>query len=489
MPKRSRRKLLEARLVSRQDPPEHGPDGTKADPVLRSLREPARDVGGRSETEQADLLGHTPLPSVQRQSVTAGIVQAQGNQHAQRVVNTVKAQRQQQEREQVRSDVRSYLAVYAQKQGSLVLAQSLLDVLQMVTSRSAADIRNVWLPVPVDEHEALKRLDPMLPQRLTKQMSNRLLQAKTNLIVQSAVVKPQAAPTPVPTKGKPTPVEEQEALAKWIAGMLQNKPPENKKGNTEALVKLVEGYLETKQGKELKQMALRALLSTKGLPFTLITGSAALAAMVANNTDIPSTPEIPIGENLSLKAEFEGTFQKPTGIKLSLKFKFGGPKPEKRVGGGRKVLALPPELEAYIGKIDRQLFTKWFRERAFHDWEWATPEEEEDKLAFYKLARDKPEALGLPETRLVAEHTARSLVEAALANRIRELEGKGGEKEVTIDLGHAEQWDRFTTLEGLTARLQWMLGLLLPKVPFGAKGVEQVTFRCGKRLIPIRVKR
>lgn len=489
MAKRTRLKLQEEQPAARGDRHEQLDAGDKANPVQRSLREHAGDMGGRSEAEQADLLGHGPLQPVQRQSLAAGIVQAQGNQHAQRVVNTVKARREQQEREQAQSEVRSYLAVYVQKHGTLLLTKSLLEVLQMVTSRSAAEVRNVWVPVPKDEHEALKQLGSILPQRLSKEARARLLEAKTNLMVQSIAVKPQGAPTVVPAKGKPTPLEEQEALAKWIAGMLQGKSPQDKSGNTEALVKLIEAYLETKQGKELKQKALHALLGSKGLPFTLITGSAALAAMVANNTDIPSTPEIPIGENLSIKVEFEGTFQKPTGIKFALKLKFGGPKVEKYKGKERTVLALPPELEAYIGKIDPQLFTKWFRERAFQEWEWATPEEEETKLAFYKLARDKPEALGLPETRLVAQHTARSLVEAAMANRIRELEGKSGQKDLMIDLGHAEQWDRFTTLEGLMPRLQWMLSLLLPKVPFGARGIEQVTFRCGKRLIPIRVKR
>jgi len=489
MPKSNRLKVREERAALRHVPPEHGHDDTKAKPVQGSRYEPGHDVGGRSEAEQADLLSNKPLQPVQRQSLTTGIVQAQGNQHAQRVVNTVKAQREQQERERVKSDVSSFLAVYAQKHGSLLLTQSLLEVLQLVTSRSAADIRNVWLPVPKDEHEALKRLGPILPQSLSKETSKRLLEAKTNLMVQSIVAKPKAAPAAVPAKGKPTQIEEQEALAKWIAQMLQNKSPQDKGGNSQALVKLIEAYLETTQGKELKQKALRALLGTKGLPFTLITGSAALAAMVANNTDIPSTPEIPIGDNLSIKVEFEGTFQKPTGIKFALKLKFGGPKVEKQQGRAKTVLALPPELEAFIGRIDKQLLTKWFEQRAFHEWEWATPEEEEKKLAFYKMARDKPQALGLPETQLVAEHTARSLVEAAITNRIRELEGKSSEKEVKIDLGHEEQWDRLTTLEGLTPRLQWMLGLLLPKVPFGGQGVEQVTFRCGKRLIPLRVKR
>ena len=489
MPKRKRVKVRAEHLALRRDPREQAHDDAATKPVPRSPHESARDVGGRSAAEQADWLGSKPLQPAQRQSLTTGIVQAQGNQHAQRVVDTVQAQREQEERERVKSDVSAFLVEYRQKQGSLLLTQSLLEVLQMVTSRPAAEIRNVWLPVPKDQYEALKRLGTMLPQGLSKQTRKRLLEARTNLAIQSVGAKAKAAPTAVPAKETPKPGQEQEALAKWIAQTLQNKSPQDKGGNTQALVKLIEAYLATKQGKDLKEKALRALLGTKGLPFTLITGSAALAAMVANNTDIPSTPEIPIGENLSIKVEFEGTFQKPTGIKFALKFKFGGPKVEKQQGRAKTVLALPPELEAYIGKIDRQLLTKWFEERAFHDWEWATPEEEDKKLAFYKMARDRPEALGLPETQLVAQRTARSLVKAAIANRIRELEGKSPEREVTIDLGHEQQWDRLTTLQGLTPRLQWMLGLLLPKVPFGAQGVEQVTFRCGKRLIPLRVKR
>ncbi len=489
MAKRKRLKRQEEKLAARRDWHDQtgGEDRTRS--VQQSLHERARDVGGASEAEQAELLGSKPLQPVQRQLLTTGIVQAQGNQHAQRVVNTVKAQRQREQQEKIKSDVSSFLAVYAQKQGSLLLTQSLLDVLRLVTSRSEAEIRNVWLPVPKSPHEAIARLGPMLPHSLSKETSKRLVEAKTNLMIQSVVAKPKAAPAAVPAGEKPTQRQEQEDLAKWIAQMLQGKSPQDKGANTEALTKLIEAYLATKQGKELKEKALRALLGTKGLPFTLISGSAALAAMVANNTDIPSTPEIPIGDNLSIKVEFEGTFQKPTGIKFALKWKFGGPKTEKRGGKEGTVLALPPELEAYIGRIDRQTLYKWFAGRAFHDWEWATPEEEEAKLAFYKMARDKPEALGLPDAQLVAQHVARSLVEAAVANRIRELKGNGPQKEIQIDLGHNEQWDRLTTLEGLTPRLQWMLSLLLPKVPFGAQGVEQVTFRCGKRLIPLRVKR
>jgi hypothetical protein len=487
--KRNRLKLREERPAVRHDPHERAHDDAKVISGQRSPHEPTRDVGGASEAEQADLLANRPLQLAQRQSLATQIVHTQGNQHVQRVVGTVQAQRGEADRDEIAAQMREILRLHQSKQGSLQLSDALVATLQIAIPRSAEQIKALWQPLPKGIEDAVKRLEPALPANLPRKTMERLLAARTNLAIMTAVVKPSPQPAPSPAKKETSPLQEQEALAKAIARMLQNKPAEDKSGNTEALTKIVQAYLETKQGKELKEKALRLLLSTKGLPFTLMTGTAALAAMVASNTTIPSTPEIPIGDNLSIKVEFEGTFQKPTGVKFALKWKFGGPKVEKREGKESTVLALPPELEAYIGRIDRQTLYKWFSERAFHDWEVATPEEEDAKLAFYKMARDKPEALGLPDAQLVAQHVARSLVEAAIANRIRTLEGKSPEKEVKIMLGHDEQWDRLTTLEGLTPRLQWMLGLLLPKVPFGAQGVEQVTFHCGKRPIPLRVKR
>jgi hypothetical protein len=132
---------------------------------------------------------------------------------------------------------------------------------------------------------------------------------------------------------------------------------------------------------------------------------------------------------------------------------------------------------------------KWFAQRALWEWESAGPEHEEEKLRFYKAARDRPDDLGLPDTRLVAEKVSRVLVETAVQNRINQLEGKGVTKAIEIDLKHAQQWNRLLQVPGLAARLSWLLNLLVPKVPYGALGIEKVTFTCGRWLITVPVKR
>jgi hypothetical protein len=218
-------------------------------------------------------------------------------------------------------------------------------------------------------------------------------------------------------------------------------------------------------------------------------GTAALAAMVANNTNIPSTPELPIKDNLSIKFEFEGTFQKPTGFKIAFKFTFGGPKKEKQKGREHTVLALPKELHAYIDRIDRRMLFKWFAQRAFWEWESAGPDQEEEKLRFYKAARDRPDDLGLPDTRLVAKRVSRVLVETAIQIRINQLQGKVVTKHIQIDLQHAQHWNQLLIVPGLAQRLAWLLNLLVPRVPYGALGIEQVTFKCGKWPITVPVKR
>lgn len=451
----------------------------RADPVSKAAP---------STEDQAAWLGSARLQRAQRHDLAAQIERTQGNRHVQRVVDVAQAQPERDKRA-VRSQLREILSLHQQKTGSLNLTQSLLSVLQLATSRSAQDIAAHWLPAPKSVGDALRKVAPLLPESVSAEVMQQLDKARVNLVVTSAAVKASTAFTPVPAKEETLPGQEKDALAKAIAKMLQNKPAEDKGGNTEALTKLVQAFLETKQGKQVKQQALGMLLSKKGLPFTIMTGSAILAAMIANNTTIPSVPEIPIGDNLSLKVEFEGTMQKPTGIKVLLKFSFGGPKVEKAEGKEQTVLALPAELVAYIDRIDRQTLAKWFAQRAFYEWESATPEQEEEKLAFYKAARDRPDALGLPDTRLAAQHIAREMVGAAIQNRLNQLANKPARKQLTIDLGHAQQWDRFMTLEGLAPRMQWLVDLLVPKIPYGAGGIEQVTFRCGKRLIPVTIKR
>jgi hypothetical protein len=253
----------------------------------------------------------------------------------------------------------------------------------------------------------------------------------------------------------------------------------------------LEAGLQTKSGKKLKEQGLKMLLGRKGLPFTFLVGTAALAGMIANNTDIPSVPEIPLSDNLSIKVEFEGKWRKPTGVKFVLKFTFGGPKVQKVGRKEKTVLALPKELHAYIDRIDRDTLVKWFVQRALYEWEVAGPDSEERALAFYQAARDRPHSLGLPDTRLMATEVSRKLVEAAIQNRVNQLQGREVHKQLAFDLGHAHQFDRLSRLDGLGPRLEWALNLLVPVVPYKALGIEQVAFTCGTKHAPVvaRVKR
>jgi hypothetical protein len=283
-------------------------------------------------------------------------------------------------------------------------------------------------------------------------------------------------------------IEGKERLFRAIVDAVQGKDSGDKSQGTEALKKSLEALLETEEGKKIKERMLELLLGSKGLPFTALVASAGLAAMVANNTDIPSTPEIPLSDNLTLKAEFEGTFQAPKGIKFVAKFTFGGPPKQE---GQKKpgVLELPPNMRATIGRIDKKTLVRWFVQQAHAEYEMAGPQEEEAKKAFYIAARDRPHALGLPDTQLIAEGLARKLLERAIENRISQLKGTEMQKRIEFDMGHAEQWGRFPQLVGLAARLEWLLGLLTPEVPYKALGIEEVAFACGSKLIPIKVKK
>jgi hypothetical protein len=440
---------------------------------------------------QAARLGDQGLHDTQRRALASHIGRMQGNQHIQRVVGAVQAQRKMYDKAALKSALVEILNLQLMNQrskASIQLSSSLLGILQMVTSLSTADIKLLWRTPPSSAYSALKRLDHSLPVTVPESTMKRLRQAKMSLMLGAKPAVTRKAP-PAGPKAESLPGQEKDPLLKQLAAALQNKPPEDKSANTEAVKKLIEGYLGTSHGTKIKEKSLRFLFSKKGAPFTVAVGSGALAAMFANNTTIPSTPEIPIRDNLSIKFEFEGTLQKPTGFKVMLKFTFGGPVKQKRGGREQTMLGLPKELHAHIDRIDRRTFFKWFAGRAFYEWESATPEQEDQKLAFYKAARDRPDDLGLPDTRLIAEHIARALVGAAIQNRISQLQGKGPQKQIVIDLGHAHHWDRLLLVDGLEPRLTWLLGLLVPKVPYAALGIEQVTFKCGKRPIKVPIKR
>ena len=101
--------------------------------------------------------------------------------------------------------------------------------------------------------------------------------------------------------------------------------------------------------------------------------------------------------------------------------------------------------------------------------------------------RDNPDSL--PDTQLLATELARKLFAEVMQNRINELKGKEFQKNVYFDLHYEWLWNEFFELKGLAPRLEWLLNLLIPVIPFKALGIEQMTFICGKRIIPIGIKK
>ena len=365
------------------------------------------------------------------------------------------------------------------------LTPRLITVLQAATSLSTEDLSLLWQKAPRTPSKALQNLDHSLPDTASSSVMDKLQSAKLSLVTFGG--KPTAKGEEQGTPASPAQkvevvsgIEGKEKLFKAIVNALQDKESGDKSQGTEALKTSLEALLETEEGKKIKERMLELLLGGKGLPFTALVASAGLAAIVANNTDIPSTPEIPLSDNLSLKAEFEGTFQQPKGIKFVAKLTFGGPPKQE---GSKKpgVLELPPNMLATIGRIDRKTLIQWFVQQAYAEYEMAGPQEEEAKKEFYIAARDRPHALGLPDAQAVAEGLARKLLERAIENRISQLKGTEMQKQVEFVMGHAEQWGRFPQLAGLAVRLEWLLGLLIPEVPYKALGIEEVVFGCGEQ--------
>ena len=280
----------------------------------------------------------------------------------------------------------------------------------------------------------------------------------------------------------PTATQSQSEAEKRLKEIIASLKPEKKNdGKTDseqykkALISALKAFMKTDLGKQIKAKALNKALSAEGLPLTILLGSGAIAGLFATNAGIPGIPDIPLTDNLSLSLELEGSMQNPTGIKFAFKYTFGGDaKPEKKSPTADPTKLSPDMLKAIQG-LDKQLFSKWILERAYWEYETAGPDDEQAKHERYKEL--KAGADGLPDAHMVGEALAQLLVE------------KAGEKRIEFDLTHGDLWDSFITLKGLINILNTVLETVVPHLPASAQEVEQVTFKVGKKLYPLRVKK
>jgi hypothetical protein len=240
----------------------------------------------------------------------------------------------------------------------------------------------------------------------------------------------------------------------------------------DAFKEALAAYMETPQGKKLKDL----LLSKRVLPLTLTVVGMALVGTIANDGDIPSPPEKDFG-GVTVKVDFLGKFDAPKGIFITLSVPLGsGPKPKRvprRVG-----TPLPAELHAQIHRqIDKDMLRKWIVKQAAWEYETAGPNEEDKKKRFYYYVKN-PSGDVTPDTQLVAEALAREFVNA----------GKQRQTRVDFNMDYREIWDQLYDLRGLTDLLRSLARDLAGLMPQETAGIQSVAFYCGKRVIPIVLK-
>lgn len=117
-------------------------------------------------------------------------------------------------------------------------------------------------------------------------------------------------------------MQAKEQLLKHIVSQLQGKKPtEDKNAGREAIITAAHAALETKTGKQVQKKVKRVLLSKDGIPFSLILGTTAVAAMIANEAKVPSIP-IPLTDNMKLTLDVEGPLNRPEGVMATFELTF-----------------------------------------------------------------------------------------------------------------------------------------------------------------------
>ena len=389
---------------------------------------------------------------------------------------------------------------YLQEAGKIlwargVIEQSELDAAMLNLGLASASISGAQHTL--SKASSAGKVAPILPklqqQRLpvqrTRDNSFELEATQTHINrehVSGQLVQRQTKPGATPPSEKTTDLSMAEKKLETILEDLRLKKKEegwDQKQYTDALKSSLEAFFETDTGKKLKDF----ILSKRVFPFTLAIGLGALGGMAASKTDIPSTPDIPLSDNLNVKAEFEGTFDKPTGFKLLLTFTFGGAEEKSKRAKMPSVVELPPKVHKFIERIDDDVLRKWAVESTFREFELAGPDEEKDKKELHQDVKANRDMI--PGVKLLAEDLAREL----LAN------GRQNQKTIVFNQlnkgeGAEELWDKLwnglsNRFAGLYERLAWLVALLIPELPTEARRVEQINFIAGSQHLPVKTSK
>lgn len=132
-----------------------------------------------------------------------------------------------------------------------------------------------------------------------------------------ATINPHALPVldRLPDKEKPLPATAagptgEPAEPKFPTESAVGKKAEASKGEKEAMQKALEAAFEefkkTKLGQELEKAAKAYVFSKEGIPLIAFVVAGALTFVAANDPNLPSVPEIALGDGIKLKIEYSG---------------------------------------------------------------------------------------------------------------------------------------------------------------------------------------
>lgn len=235
----------------------------------------------------------------------------------------------------------------------------------------------------------------------------------------------------------------------------------------DAIKKALEAFVETPQGKKLKDL----LLSKQVLPLTLMAIGTALTGILANKEDFPSIPEIEIWKKLKVSAEIKGNVNRLTGVTIKFSFPFGVPGKKTGPDQASKVVGVPFKIVVEIKKkINENAFRQWIIKQANWEYETAGPREEKDKRKFRDqvrhLARNPKEDWDLPILRNIAMSLAANLYQSAKSKKL----------EVTIKLVDENAWPNITDRTGVFNHLQHAARVVVSVMKDDVGTVKRIIF-------------
>jgi hypothetical protein len=232
---------------------------------------------------------------------------------------------------------------------------------------------------------------------------------------------------------------------------------------SEAFTEILKAYVETPQGKKLKDL----LLSKDVLPLTLTVASALLTGLVVNQQDLPNVPELNLWRDLTISAEVQSKNGKVTGVVVKFSLPLG--KPPKKPAPRKKspVAAVPAAVARQIrARVKDQELRRWLIAQAAWEAEIAGPREEMQMRRFRNWVRNQKNQDSLPSLHLMGDALAAQILEAARTNQ----------REVIFRLTEDYLWNYISDRTGLYRCLKKLAKVVARILGTRIGGVRLVTF-------------